>query len=133
MASFTKRVSGDRFGCAVRRRSAWRRHQDVIYWQLEPMINVSAWLAIDDVDEENSCVQLIPGSHWQTIPHRASPGDVHQDFTLAADPAYYREDTAVSTAMRVTTPQVKVRQPGHDRLILLGGCDEYGYNTPAPP
>ncbi len=138
-------------------------HQDVIYWQLDPLVNVSAWLAIDDVDHENSCVQLIPGSHRETIPHAPSQGDVHHDFTLVADPAYYREETAVSMVMRagecflfseralhrssanasvrrraaltirVTTPRVKVRTPGHDRLILLRGRDDYGYNTLAPP
>jgi non-haem Fe2+, alpha-ketoglutarate-dependent halogenase len=38
-------------------------HQDAVYWPLTPTWSVSAWLAIDDVDEENGAMQLVPGSH----------------------------------------------------------------------
>jgi non-haem Fe2+, alpha-ketoglutarate-dependent halogenase len=40
---------------------AW--HQDVTYWGLEPATAVTVWLAIDDADEENGCMRVIPGSH----------------------------------------------------------------------
>jgi ectoine hydroxylase-related dioxygenase (phytanoyl-CoA dioxygenase family) len=137
-------------------------HQDVIYWRLEPMINVSAWLAIDDADEENACVQLLPGSHRETLTHQAAGGDMHQDFTLEVDLAGKRFGDPVSMALRagecflfsertvhrssanrprrrragltirVTTPSVRVQQPGHDRVILLRGKDRFRYNTLAP-
>jgi ectoine hydroxylase-related dioxygenase (phytanoyl-CoA dioxygenase family) len=45
---------GDRF-------VAW--HQDVTYWGLEPPRAITAWIAIDDADEENGCMRVIPGSH----------------------------------------------------------------------
>ena len=38
-------------------------HQDGSYWPLTPARTVSAWLAIDDSDRENSCLQVIPGTH----------------------------------------------------------------------
>jgi len=38
-------------------------HQDAAYWPLTPSRTVTAWLAIDDVDRENACMQVIPGSH----------------------------------------------------------------------
>jgi ectoine hydroxylase-related dioxygenase (phytanoyl-CoA dioxygenase family) len=38
-------------------------HQDGSYWPLEPMEVVTAWLAVDDSDEENGCMRVIPGSH----------------------------------------------------------------------
>jgi ectoine hydroxylase-related dioxygenase (phytanoyl-CoA dioxygenase family) len=44
-------------------------HQDLNYWPLEPLLNVSAWMAIDEVTRENSCVNIIPGSHKRVIPH----------------------------------------------------------------
>lgn len=44
-------------------------HQDLNYWPLEPLVNISAWVAIDDVRVENSCVQIIPGSHKKVLPH----------------------------------------------------------------
>jgi non-heme Fe2+,alpha-ketoglutarate-dependent halogenase len=40
---------------------AW--HQDCSYWPLTPSKTVTVWLAIDDVDRENGCMQVIPRSH----------------------------------------------------------------------
>ncbi len=44
-------------------------HQDFNYWPIEPVINISAWLALDEATVENSCVRLIPGSHKEVLPH----------------------------------------------------------------
>lgn len=39
-------------------------HQDAPYWPiLEPMTEVSAWVALDDVDVDNGCMSMVPGSH----------------------------------------------------------------------
>ena len=43
------------------KRVSW--HQDASYWPLTPSRVVSAWLAIDDVDVDNSAMRVIPGSH----------------------------------------------------------------------
>ncbi len=43
------------------KRVSW--HQDASYWPLTPSRVVSAWLAIDDVDIDNSAMHVIPGSH----------------------------------------------------------------------
>ena len=40
---------------------AW--HQDASYWPLTPSKVVTVWLAIDDVDDENGPMTVIPGSH----------------------------------------------------------------------
>lgn len=47
-------------------------HQDAPLWPIiEPMTEVSAWVALDDVDVDNGCMSMVPGSHtW---------GD-HMDF-----------------------------------------------------
>lgn len=61
-------------------------HQDSPYWPvLEPKTaQVTAWLALDDVDEENGCMWMVPGSHkWgdqvaflHTLPNfEAMPGE----------------------------------------------------------
>jgi non-haem Fe2+, alpha-ketoglutarate-dependent halogenase len=42
---------------------AW--HQDAKAWPLSPDKTVTAWLAIDDVDETNGAMQVIAGSHTQ--------------------------------------------------------------------
>ena len=43
------------------KRVSW--HQDASYWPLSPSKTVTAWLAIDDADEENGAMQVVPGSH----------------------------------------------------------------------
>ncbi len=50
---------------------AW--HQDVTYWGLEPSEAHTAWIALDDADEDNGSMLLIPGSHKQgQLPHETS-------------------------------------------------------------
>ena len=68
-------------------------HQDLNYWPLEPVINISAWIALDKVTIANSCVQLIPGSHKSVVPHIASTEDM--EFDEMADPAFFDESKAV--------------------------------------
>jgi ectoine hydroxylase-related dioxygenase (phytanoyl-CoA dioxygenase family) len=38
-------------------------HQDNGYWRCQPAALVSIWIALDDADEENGCMNVIPGSH----------------------------------------------------------------------
>ena len=73
-------------------------HQDINFWPLEPPINISAWIAIDRVTTENSCVRIIPGSHRTTIPHvQAEEG---MAFGEMADPAFFDVNEAVDMELR---------------------------------
>ena len=38
-------------------------HQDLRYWGLNSNAEVSAWLALSQVDENNGCMRFVPGSH----------------------------------------------------------------------
>lgn len=38
-------------------------HQDQAYLRALPGVCLAAWLALDDCDEENGCLQVVPGSH----------------------------------------------------------------------
>ncbi len=38
-------------------------HQDANYWPFTPTRSVTVWLAIDDVDDANSAMHFVPGSH----------------------------------------------------------------------
>jgi len=67
-------------------------HQDINYWPLEPAINITAWIAIEDVDEDNSPLKIIPGSHRQMLPHVKSEGTLGE----AIDPTSFDESKAVS-------------------------------------
>ena len=42
-------------------------HQDNAYWQCAPPNLVSIWIALDDADEENGCMNVIPGSYLEGL------------------------------------------------------------------
>jgi non-heme Fe2+,alpha-ketoglutarate-dependent halogenase len=44
---------------------AW--HQDATYWGLEPPNALTVWFAIDDSDQENGCMRVLPGTHSEGI------------------------------------------------------------------
>lgn len=73
-------------------------HQDLSYWPLEPLINISAWIAIDNVTVENSCVRLIPGSHKAVYPTVESPPGMA--FPRMTDPACIDEDKAINMELK---------------------------------
>ena len=64
-------------------------HQDQFYLRVQPGTCIAAWMALDDCDEENGCLQVVPGSH--TLPVLCPiEADASQSFTdvtvpLAAD------------------------------------------------
>jgi len=73
-------------------------HQDITYWPLEPPVNISAWIAIDKVTVENSCVQIIPGSHRRSIPH--IPAEEGMAFKNMADPQFFDIEQAVNMELQ---------------------------------
>jgi len=73
-------------------------HQDAHYWPIEPPINVSIWLAIDEVTTENSCVQIVPGSHRNVVPHVKSRPDMA--FADEADPDAIDTSTAIDMELK---------------------------------
>jgi hypothetical protein len=73
-------------------------HQDHYSWNMEPVLNISAWLAIGPATEENGCVEVIPGSHRQIVPPVL---DTDPHFSLrfggvASNPAYVDETKKIS-------------------------------------
>jgi ectoine hydroxylase-related dioxygenase (phytanoyl-CoA dioxygenase family) len=71
-------------------------HQDSRYWPLEPMLNLTAWIAIDAADEDNSCVRVIPGSHRRDY---AETVDGRAGWRSRVDPALFDESQAVPMAL----------------------------------
>ena len=60
-------------------------HQDNLYLRAQPGTCMASWLALDDCDEENGCMQMVKGSHtWPLLcPTKA---DVTQSFTNVSTP-----------------------------------------------
>ena len=73
-------------------------HQDINFWPLEPPLNTSAWLAIDPATVENSCVQIIPGSHRQSLPH--TKAEAGQAFGKMADPKSFDASGAINMELQ---------------------------------
>jgi ectoine hydroxylase-related dioxygenase (phytanoyl-CoA dioxygenase family) len=73
-------------------------HQDANFWPIEPPLNISIWMAVDEVTTENSCVQIIPGSHRNVVPHLPSRDGMA--FGQEADPALVNVDAAVDMVLR---------------------------------
>lgn len=43
-------------------------HQDNLYLKVQPGTCMAAWMALDDCDEFNGCLQVVPGSHtWDIL------------------------------------------------------------------
>lgn len=55
-------------------------HQDQYYLRVQPGTCVAAWLALDDCDEENGCLMVVPGSQsWPLL--CTTEADTTQSFT----------------------------------------------------
>jgi ectoine hydroxylase-related dioxygenase (phytanoyl-CoA dioxygenase family) len=55
-------------------------HQDQYYLRVQPGTCMAAWLALDDCDEENGCLQIVPGT--QNLPVLCTiEADTSQSFT----------------------------------------------------
>ncbi len=55
-------------------------HQDQFYLRVQPGTCMAAWLALDDCDIENGCMQVVDGSHqWETL--CTVPADTTESFT----------------------------------------------------
>lgn len=51
--------------------SPW--HQDYSYWHGSHKLSV--WIALDDADESNGCLRILPGSHAETASHNGEVAD----------------------------------------------------------
>ncbi len=65
-------------------------HQDQFYLRVQPGTCIAAWLALDPCDEENGCMQVVPGTH--TLPvlctERADTQTSFTDVTVPLPPGH---------------------------------------------
>jgi len=95
------------------KRVSW--HQDASYWPLTPSKTVTVWLAIDDADEDNGAMRVIPGSHrFGQLPFEPSTADENNVLyqTVPAPEAY--GDKPVSLVLRAGQMSL------HSDLLLHG-------------
>jgi len=75
-------------------------HQDNGYVAIEPASNVTIWIALDDVDEQNGCVWVMPESHNKgLLDHKSKSADSwHLTLEVEGDgvPAILKAGEAVA-------------------------------------
>ncbi len=75
-------------------------HQDNGYSMgVTPATNITVWIALDDVDEQNGCVYVVPGSHKQgLLDHSQSADSWHLKIDVEGDgvPAILKAGEAVA-------------------------------------
>jgi hypothetical protein len=128
-------------------------HQDASYWPLSPSKTVTAWLAVDDADEENGAMQVLPGSHLEghLAFETAKPDEkvvLHQkvlnperfgppvyfamkagEISLHSDLLVHGSDANLSTrrrcglTMRYASVDVVAGQGWHKNAVLCRGAD----------
>lgn len=55
-------------------------HQDQYFLRVQPGTCIAAWMALDEIDEENGCLQVVPGSQsWPLL--CLTKADTTQSFT----------------------------------------------------
>ena len=81
-------------------------HCDGPYWPMQPVVGVTAWLAIDEATMENGCVSIIPKSHKRPVPHRPFGYDRMSGFKR-------RMGMTVIQGRKADTTHVDTRSPVH--------------------
>ena len=149
---------GTHYFCKLPRdpkRVSW--HQDAPYWALNPTRTVTVWLAIDDVDEGNAAMQVIPGSHlrgamamrasapeeanvlWLTlesldglpapVPVRLRAGEIslHSDLLVHGSPPNRSDRRRCGLTIRYAATSVRSPSGWNQGGIIVSGGDPSGH------
>jgi len=139
---------------------AW--HQDASYWPLTPSKTVTVWLAIDDADLDNACMQFLAGSHQSgLIDYRMSdaaeqnvldqavegverfgePRDValkageislHSDLLLHGSGANNSDRRRCGLTLRYCSSDVRAHMDWNQKGVVVGGTDPSGHWADRP-
>ena len=132
-------------------------HQDLAYWGMgETDGEVTAWIALSNVNIESGCMRFIPGSHTKKIlEHKDTfgkdnllsrgqeipgikeadavfaplkPGEMslHHGRCLHASGLNNSQDRRIGLAIRYVNPEVRNKENGHDFAMLVRGYDDKG-------
>ncbi|MDA0335656.1 MAG: phytanoyl-CoA dioxygenase family protein [bacterium] len=85
---------------------AW--HQDITYWGLEPPEAHTAWIAIDDADLGNGCMQVIPGSHRDGIVEHGKAANAGNLLSINQEIPDELVDTNRAVAIELRAGQVSI-------------------------
>ncbi len=75
-------------------------HQDGSFWPLEPMDVITLWLAADDVDAENGCMQVIPRTQQLDLQQLQVRQDVANALGASMNETLVDESKAVDVVLK---------------------------------
>jgi len=134
---------------------AW--HQDASYWPLSPSKAVTVWLAIDDADVENGCMNFLAGSHHfghltyrpsdsaehnvlnQTIDNaeqygrfervelKAGQFSMHSDLLLHSSDFNNSDRRRCGLTLRYCSADVRAGMGWNAKGVIVGGSDPTGH------
>jgi len=79
---------------------AFMVHQDATFMVTEPASVVAFWFALEDADEENACLQVLPGAHSNALRSRFRRKDGGDSGVEVFDPTPWPEDCFVPISVR---------------------------------
>jgi ectoine hydroxylase-related dioxygenase (phytanoyl-CoA dioxygenase family) len=93
---------------------AW--HQDVTFWGLEPPFAITAWYAVDDADQENGCMRVIPGTHVNGIIEHGKAQQVGNLLSINQEVSVTPEDEARAADIVLKAGEISL----HDGTLIHG-------------
>lgn len=75
-------------------------HQDATFMVTEPPSVVAFWFALEDADEENACLHVLPGAHRNALRSRFRRVDGGDSRVEVIDPTPWPDDCFVPVAVR---------------------------------
>ena len=132
-------------------------HQDATYWPLTPTKTLTVWLAIDDADEANGCMEFVAGSHLHGAlehlvddgggasvlgrgipdagrlgevvlnPLRAGQISIHSDLLVHGSRANASQRRRCGLTLRYCTPDVVAGLQWDRKGVVVRGGDRWGH------
>lgn len=131
-------------------------HQDLNYWGLDDVDEVTAWIALSPANTKSGCMQFVAGSHKERIEHRDTfdadnlltrgqevvvdideskmvnielePGQMslHHGLLMHASGPNSTDDRRIGLAIRYIKPSMSQSHSDGDYALLVRGRDEFG-------
>lgn len=138
-------------------------HQDGTYWGLSSPDVVTAWVALTPSTRQSGCMQVVPGTHHEQVPHEdkfdaqnmlsrgqeiavtvdpatvidveLAPGEMslHHVLLFHGSESNRASHPRIGFAIRYVATHVHQRSPVRESATLVRGTDAYGHFEPEEP
>lgn len=93
---------------------AW--HQDVTYWGLEPPLALTVWFAVDDSDQENGCMRVLPGTQRGGIRAHGEAQAAGNLLSINQEVLVTAEEEATAVNLELRAGEISL----HDGALIHG-------------